>query len=112
MRRLDAFGVDRSRASLRSAYCRSCKAFISWDRRRLGLERSSHRERYAANPDAFKAHNAVRRAVREGRLVRPEVCPQCGFAGRPVEAHHESYAPADWLTVTWLCRSCHTIRHR
>lgn len=50
------------------------------------------------------AGEAVRRAVRSGRLVRPTSCERCGGGG-PTEAAHRDYGRP--LDVTWLCRPCH-----
>jgi hypothetical protein len=48
---------------------------------------------------------AVRRAVRDGVLVRATACEQCGVSDKPLEAAHFDYALP--LMVRWLCRSCH-----
>jgi hypothetical protein len=53
---------------------------------------------------------AVREAVRNGILVRPEVCEICDKSPRDgVVAHHPDYSRP--LEVEWLCRSCHTAKH-
>lgn len=58
------------------------------------------------NPDAYKAHNAVNNAVRDGKL---EKLP-CDFCGdQKVEAHHKDYARP--LDVVWLCAKCHKRLH-
>ncbi|KAA0215788.1 MAG: hypothetical protein DYG94_06485 [Leptolyngbya sp. PLA3] len=66
--------------------------------------RRSRRE----HPERDAAHRAVARAIRSGRLVRPERCPGCGEA-KPVHAHHEDYGEP--LKVTWLCARCHRHHH-
>lgn len=53
---------------------------------------------------AHAAHEAVRRAVMSGRLVRPSACSQCDRTGG-IEAAHSDYALP--LKVRWLCRPCH-----
>lgn len=55
-------------------------------------------------PAVRRAHSAVARAVRAGRLSRPSVCTECGSEGR-VEAAHEDYSRP--LDIRWLCRRCH-----
>lgn len=50
------------------------------------------------------AGEAVRRAIRSGRLTRPETCEECGGAGR-IEAAHTTYREP--LNVRWLCQPCH-----
>ena len=72
--------------------------------RRLGWERT-HRTR---NPDKTLAQRRLQRAVREGRLVRPLICEQCGGIG-DIHAHHDDYSRA--LDVRWICRDCHTELH-
>lgn len=59
--------------------------------------------------DKCAAHCAVSRAIKAGRLVRPVRCSRCASVAK-IEAHHaRGYAPAHWLDVTWLCRSCHVL---
>lgn len=67
--------------------------------------------RYQAHPEKSLAISAVGRAVARGDLVRPSVCSRCGKVCFP-DGHHHSYAREDWLSVEWLCRSCHRTIHR
>ena len=64
---------------------------------------------YGSRPtdEAAAAHEAVKRAVRRGELVRPTTCSKCGREGF-IEAAHDDYR--NQLIVTWLCRSCHRQR--
>ena len=50
------------------------------------------------------AHVEVWRALKKGKLVRPELCEECGKAGN-IQAHHEDYSRK--LDVKWLCSVCH-----
>lgn len=61
-----------------------------------------------AHVHALRAHRAVRRAIRDGKLQRPEACEQCGEVGR-VDGHHPDYAKP--LKVKWWCRRCHQKTH-
>lgn len=54
------------------------------------------------------AKNAVRYAVRTGKLVK-EPCFMCG--NQQAEAHHSSYAQNMRLAVTWLCADHHNEIH-
>jgi hypothetical protein len=64
----------------------------------------------ARNPEKRRAHDAVKHALRSGRLVRLP-CADCGSPHS--EAHHSNgYDRAHWLDVEWLCRSHHKLRHR
>lgn len=107
-------------------YCKTCvKSRIAGHRlENLDKIQAYDRWRYRANqarqeqlaslyrsrtPLARKAHNATGNAIRDGRLVRPNACSQCGKTCKP-EAHHPDYSkPFD---VIWLCRSCHCRLHR
>lgn len=64
----------------------------------------NYRRRY---PEAAKAHDIVRNAVRHGRLIK-QPCHICGSTIN-VHAHHEDYSKP--LDVIWLCDTCHRIRH-
>jgi hypothetical protein len=57
-----------------------------------------------ANPEKHAAHNAVRRALEVGQLVKPTTCSECGGTDR-IEGHHEDYSKP--LEVEWLCYECH-----
>lgn len=52
-------------------------------------------------------HNAVRRAVKSGKLIIPASC-KCGR--EKVGAHHDDYDKP--LDVMWLCQACHKQRHK
>lgn len=54
--------------------------------------------------DKDSVRNAVYRAIKNGQLVRPQHCSECGIKAR-IEAHHEDYNKA--LEVIWLCHKCH-----
>jgi len=66
------------------------------------------RERY---PERKHARDAVYRAVKEGRLIKPDRCEDCGATGR-IEGHHHSYEPEHWLDVKWVCKRCHNKRDK
>ena len=57
---------------------------------------------------AFKAHAAVARALRKGKLIRPSICERCRLECKP-QAHHPDHSK--WLEVIWLCRACHLAEH-
>jgi len=59
-------------------------------------------------PEKRRAHEAVKAALRSGRLVKG-ACAECG-SNQFIDAHHENYAQP--LQVTWLCRRHHAARHR
>lgn len=59
-------------------------------------------------PKYAAAHNAVTRAVRSGKLIRPSKCDRCP-ATENIQAHHDDYTKK--LVVSWLCPVCHAARH-
>lgn len=61
------------------------------------------------NPQKTAAHQAVRRAIKAGKLVCPKVCEDCPSLG-PLHAHHDDYSQP--LAVRWLCVPCHGAAHR
>ena len=56
------------------------------------------------------AHTAVLKAIKDGRLIRPYHCEQCGKQNRIIYAHHDDYNK--FLEVRWLCSRCHHHWHR
>jgi predicted DNA-binding protein (UPF0251 family) len=82
-------------------------------------QNAKRREAYASDPkyrdemrEATKAiplwvkaaRSRVAKAIRSGRLVRPDSCEECGKTVF-VEAAHLNYH--DYMAIRWLCRSCH-----
>lgn len=63
-------------------------------------------------PERIKAQEAVKRALKSGKLIRPDRCsnPKCNCLCKP-DGHHWNYLKEHWLDVEWLCRSCHKILH-
>lgn len=56
-----------------------------------------------------RAREAVKYAVRVGKLIRPGHCERCKKPCKP-HAHHPDYTKP--LDVEWLCRDCHGKEHR
>ena len=54
------------------------------------------------------AHIIVGNAARDGKLS-PQPCEAC-FNTHDIHAHHEDYTKP--LEITWLCRKCHSKRHK
>lgn len=53
-------------------------------------------------------YRKVKRALKSGKIVRPEYCEVCGKKCR-TEAHHKNYDES--LRVVWMCRTCHANYH-
>lgn len=60
----------------------------------------------ASHPEKFRAHLAVGRAVKTGKLTRLP-CEVCGDVNS--QGHHEDYSRP--LEVMWLCQKHHSARH-
>lgn len=65
------------------------------------------RRHNAAYPEQHRAQNAVNKAVRFGKLIRPNVCSRCGSVSSIHAHHHLGYAREHYLDVVWLCTKCH-----
>lgn len=92
---LEAFYRNRLGLAGRQSRCKPCF--------RLQLEAP---ENY---PQRKAARDAVRHAVRSGRLTRPSHCSACGREAY-AHGHHDDYAKP--LDVRWLCKPCHEEHHR
>lgn len=94
------------------------------NRRGKDLRAGQLRRARAANPEKYKAINqkwfnanrqriytanragrAVRKAIQEGLLHRPDTCEKCGRTNCKIEASHDDYTKP--LEVEWLCVRCH-----
>lgn len=65
-----------------------------------------------ANPDKFRARQAVAKALKRGLLTKPDACEKCGRKDAPrLVAHHHSYAKEFWLDVEFICNRCHSRHH-
>ncbi len=80
---------------------------------RHGIE-PSQRESYQSSvtPNQLagqdRARQAVRRAIENGDLIRPEHCDKCGKR-KKIGAHHDNYRKE--REVQWFCDSCHQRWH-
>jgi hypothetical protein len=97
----------------RGTKCRQCKACHA-KRSRAKKYDSSHRTKRwrAKNREHYRtvraARDAVRYALRTGRLQKPKECQGCGISGQRLEGHHfNGYTHENRLMVWWLCPLCH-----
>ena len=106
--------------------CKECAKFDSNKHRSENLEKVREYDRFrdkfvhrvkqrsevnrlwrAEDKRRQSAHNAVKRAMVSGKLVRMP-CERCG--NQKSLAHHEDYDKK--LDVMWLCQPCHKQRHK
>ncbi len=87
---------------------------LAYEKERSGTEKrrdlrrrtvAAYRRKY---PERTAAYNAVARALRSGRLIKPCQCQGCGDHG-DLKGHHEDYRRK--LKVVWLCARCHLHHH-
>jgi hypothetical protein len=95
--------VDKIKKILDSGL--SFKDWVQEYRKRVPLTKLERQQNWNHdNPLRMKAHQAVLRAIRNGKLIRPDRCSNCDALCKP-EGHHESYEKP--LDVIWLCKECH-----
>lgn len=92
------------------ARTQSVESMRKWQSAHMGEKVARTRDWRDRNKEKTAAHNAVMRALRDGRLVRSETCDRCGEPSEHLHAHHENYS--FWLDVAWLDPVCHAARHR
>ena len=116
----DAFYKHKAMADGHLGKCKECTKLDVLNHRNLHADRIREYDRArgsrqpysyvvayrAANDDKYKAHRAVRHAVRNGKLVKLP-CFVCG--SDKTEAHHPDYSSP--LDVVWLCPSHHKQTH-
>ena len=122
------FGRNRSKKDGLQDRCKVCRAeeqrtsagkatnkraHAKWSRTDAGKvscrkNSKKHKEKF---PEKIKAENAVNNAIRDGKLIRPSHCEDCGKK-KFVQGHHWSYKEEHWLDVEWLCMKCHRKLHR
>lgn len=84
------------------------KRWAAQNRERKTEQGKRYKERHS---EKVRAHTAVAHAIRDGKLLKPDSCEDCG--GLPpssnLHGHHEDYSKP--LEVEWLCTRCHGVRH-
>lgn len=98
--------IDCTKSAVR-ARRRLDESVRDYDRQRGNRQTTEAvRDYRAAHPDAYRAHNAVNNAVRDGRLKKEP----CLFCSNPkVHGHHRDYSRP--LEIVWLCARCHHRLH-
>jgi hypothetical protein len=80
--------------------------FKKWRKNNRVKQRAYNRAWSIKNPEKWRAHRALRRALLAGIVVK-SLCEIC--FEKKVEAHHDDYSQP--LDVRWLCRKCHVKVH-
>lgn len=61
-------------------------------------------------PMKYAAHTLVANAVRDGRIMKSNICEVCNKFHEKIHGHHDDYALP--LVVRWLCPPCHKHWHK
>lgn len=70
---------------------------------------SYQRQKRITEGQKVRAREALSRALKRGRVVKPPACEACGRSHALLHGHHEDYMKP--LDVRWLCPRCHKARH-
>jgi ribosomal protein S27AE len=52
----------------------------------------------------------INNAVRDGKIIKPIVCSNCGLENKRIHGHHDNYNYP--MVVRWLCPKCHVAWHK
>ena len=76
-----------------------------WSKSQKGREYDRRRRLYPGFQRVRRARSAVRIAVANGTIIKPDCCEICNKEHSQIEAHHEDYSKP--LSVVWVCSRCH-----
>lgn len=100
---------DRNRPNNKERNEKERKAILA-DEKRLKKYREQKREWGKLNRYKRNAHNKVKRAIKNGDIVKSCNCEICGKSNCELQAHHYDYSKP--LDVIWLCTECHGKIHK
>ena len=94
--------MDPHRVEARKAYAKTDEGkAASRKGRKAWIER---------NPRKHAATNMVYKAVRNGRLTKPNRCERCKSNKKRLHGHNDDYSRP--LVVRWLCSGCYVKWHK
>jgi len=108
----DQFGRDKTKKDKLHKYCKTCIKVTS----SLYYYHNKKRNRpivaiyHCKYPLRVHANKLAAKAEKEGKLISPNICEDCGIEDFSLHKHHTNYTEP--LNVTWLCNSCHLARHK
>ncbi|MEE9117819.1 MAG: hypothetical protein V3U02_04390 [Calditrichia bacterium] len=89
-------------------HCKECQnkavsRYLKTDKGKISRSKANKAYR-VNNPLKMKSHDMVDRALKTGKLIKPNICDEC-TKKRKLEGHHKDYSKP--LDVQWLCKKCH-----
>lgn len=88
-----------------SRFEKNNKKHYEWSKNKRHHINEWQRQWYQKNKEKRRAHVVLHRALRAGKVMRPENCSECKKNCKP-DGHHEDYSKP--LDVIWICRACHS----
>ena len=97
------FSKDHSRGDGLKSICRECGR-VKQRVKRLGFVASEKQKQ--------KARDAVRWAIKRGRLIKAIACP-CFYCGKQAHQYHHyrGYGDSNLLDIRATCQKCHINQH-
>ena len=112
---LTDFHRDRKSKGGRARKCAACqheyfKEYYKNNKEKVAAtrKRCAKNLNYKKTPEQNAAHWLIGNWIKQGKIIRPESCSECGKVCT-VDAHHRDYSKPE--EVTWLCRACHKKEH-
>lgn len=81
-----------------------CKKYRKTEIGRLNINKAVYKS-IKKYPKKQKARILLNKKIREGLIIRPNLCEKCNNISY-LEGHHFNYNKP--LEVMWLCKKCHT----
>lgn len=112
---VQSFHKDRTKPLGRRYDCKECAK--EWQKaNRIGryknneLRKLSHSKYRSSHRTQERSRAALRNAVRDGRVAKPDRCVSCSTPSPLLHGHHHNGYDKP-LDVQWLCAGCHGERH-
>ncbi len=101
---------DKHYAKYRDMYIRKAK---EWRARNWPKAKAQLNEQKNRNPNKRRARGTLKKAVHDGRIIKPTVCSIClreFVEKRFIHGHHNDYSKPH--EVVWVCAACHPGLHK
>ena len=98
---------EYQKGSGKSVHNKACRKYNKSSKGKESLKKAKDNYLNIHRPRQ-RARCSVKRAIKYGKLFRPDNCQSCNVTCHP-DAHHCDYGEP--LNVMWLCRHCHVKWH-